>query len=139
MKRHIHPKKRKKTRSSSLLVETLEESAERIERIEKKLDGFSDLYEALLLALARTFKANIPVREAKKIVVGACYWIVVDFFESFVALPVVVKSVSGDSAFIEPLVGDPQMWKQTVKPDELFLTKKEALVSKSDLVGKGQQ
>ncbi len=139
MKRHIHPKKRKKTRSSSLLVETLEESAERIERIEKKLDGFSDLYEALLLALARTFKANIPVLESKKIVVGACYWIVVDFFESFVALPVVVKSVSGDSAFIEPLVGDPQMWKQTVKPDELFLTKKEALVSKSDLAGKGQQ
>lgn len=132
MKRHTRPKKHKKTCSSSLLVETLEESAARIERIEKKLDRFSALYEALLLALARTFKANIPALEAKEIIIGACYWIMTDFFESPVAIPVEVKAVSGDSVLIEPLVGDPQMWKQAAKPDELFLTRKEALAFKPE-------
>lgn len=127
MKQH-----KKAVRKPSPLAESLNESAARVKQIEEKIDRLSNRYDALLLAIARTFKINLPETEPKRIRVGACYWIATDIFESPVALPVEVKAISVDSISIAPLVGDAKMWKQTATPDELFLTRNEALFSKTD-------
>lgn len=123
---------KKGVRKPSHLAESFNESAPHLKRIEEKIDRLSNRYDALLLAIARTFKISLPDPEPKKILVGACYWMAADIFENLVALPVEVKAVSGDSIRIAPLVGDAKMWKQTATPDELFLTRDEALFSKTN-------